>query len=114
MEKIFELAALYDFYGALLNEHQQRILEDYVMNNLSMSEIAEEEGTSRQAVHDLIKRAEKMLSDYEEKLKLIAKFHSVKDNVSKIHSCADRMTNAADQELASEIIRISDEILDEL
>ena len=59
---------LYDFYGELLNEHQKEIYEDVVFNDMSPSEIAREEGISRQGVHDLIKRCDKILKDYEEKL----------------------------------------------
>ena len=114
MEKIFEIATLYDFYGELLNDHQKRILEDYVMNNLSLSEIAEEEGTSRQAVHDLVKRAEKSLLDYEERLHLVAKFNSVKINVSKINELTGKLENPEEKDVVDRIKKLSDEILDEL
>ena len=53
MEKIVEQGLLYDFYGELLTEHQRRIYEDMVFNDLSPSEIAKEQGISRQSVHDL-------------------------------------------------------------
>ena len=52
---------LYDFYGELLNEHQKEIYEDVVFNDMSPSEIAREEGISRQGVHDLIKRCDNSL-----------------------------------------------------
>ena len=51
MEEKIEQAYLYDFYGELLNEHQRRIYEDFVFNDLSLGEIANEEGISRQGVH---------------------------------------------------------------
>ena len=54
MEEKIEQAYLYDFYGELLNEHQRRIYEDFVFNDLSLGEIANEEGISRQGVHDMI------------------------------------------------------------
>ena len=73
MEKIVEQGLLYDFYGELLNEHQRRIYEDAVMNDMSLSEIAQEAGISRQGVHDLIKRCDKTLEDYESRLHLIAR-----------------------------------------
>ena len=57
MERIVEQTLLYDFYGELLNEHQRGVYEDAVFNDLSLSEIADEYGISRQGVHDLIKRA---------------------------------------------------------
>ena len=59
MEKIVEQGLLYDFYGELLTEHQRRIYEDMVFNDLSPSEIAKEQGISRQSVHDLKKRCDK-------------------------------------------------------
>ncbi|MBO4808845.1 MAG: DNA-binding protein [Lachnospiraceae bacterium] len=71
MEKIVEQGLLYDYYGELLTEHQKKIYEDVVYNNLSLNEIAEDEGISKQGVHDLVKRCDKTLSEYEEKLKLI-------------------------------------------
>jgi predicted DNA-binding protein YlxM (UPF0122 family) len=55
---------LYEFYGDLLNEHQKKIYEDYVLNDLSLGEIAENEGITRQGVHDLVKRATNTLLEY--------------------------------------------------
>ena len=63
MEKIVEQGLLYDFYGELLTPHQRRIYEDAVLNDMSLSEIAEEQGISRQGVHDLIRRCDKTLKD---------------------------------------------------
>ena len=74
MEEKLEQTYLYDFYGELLNEHQRRIYEDFVFNDLSLGEIAGEEGISRQGVADMIKRCNKKLADYEQKLHLVRKF----------------------------------------
>ena len=71
MERIVEQTLLYDFYGELLNEHQRQIYTEAVFNDYSLSEIADEYGISRQGVHDLIKRVDKTLTEYEEKLHLI-------------------------------------------
>ena len=114
MEKIFEQAMLYDFYGELLNEHQKSIYEEYVLDNLSLSEIAEERGISRQGVHDLIKRADKTLNEYESKHQLIRKFMNIKDKVNRINEISVEMTEGGDKERASRIISITNEILDEL
>ena len=76
MEEKLEQAYLYDFYGELLNEHQRQVYEDFVFNDLSLGEIASEEGISRQGVADLIKRCNKKLLDYEAKLHLVEKFMS--------------------------------------
>ena len=79
MEKKLEQAYLYDFYGELLNEHQRQVYEDFVFNDLSLGEIASEEGISRQGVADLIKRCNKKLLDYEAKLHLVEKVHVHKE-----------------------------------
>lgn len=110
MEKIFEQALLYDFYGELLNDHQKSIYEEYVLDNLSLSEIAESRGISRQGVHDLIKRADKTLNEYESKLQLIKKFLSIKSKVNDINELSRQISD----ERAIKIISITDEILDEL
>lgn len=56
MNEILKQALLYDFYGELLNEHQKEIYEQFVLEDLSLSEIAQGAGISRQGVHDLVKR----------------------------------------------------------
>ena len=68
---------LYDFYGALLTDHQREIYEEVVLNDYSLSEIAEDEGISRQGVHDMIKRCDKSLEEYESKLGLVTKFKEI-------------------------------------
>ena len=68
VEKIVVQGRLYDFYGELLTEHQRTVYEDAVYNDMSLSEIAAIQGISRQGVHDLIKRCDKILNDYEAKL----------------------------------------------
>ena len=84
MERIVEQNLLYDFYGELLNDHQKKIYEDAIYNDLSLSEIADEYGISRQGVHDLIKRVTKTLDGYEAKLHLIQKFLETKDEDVKV------------------------------
>lgn len=84
MEKIFEQVLLYDFYGELLTEHQRSIYEDAVYNDMSLGEIAEERGISRQGVHDLIRRCDKILQEYESKLHLVERFAKAKKQVGEI------------------------------
>lgn len=79
MEKFVTQALLYDFYGELLTEHQKRIYELVVLEDYSYSEIAKDEGISRQSVHDMIRRCDALLEGYEEKLQLIAKFLKTKE-----------------------------------
>lgn len=114
MEKIVEQAMLYDFYGELLGERQKSVFEEYVLDNLSLSEIAEELGISRQGVHDLIKRADKALNEYEAKLHLVSKFAAVKDKVNQIYAISGELAKEGNSELAVRISDIAGEIIDEL
>ena len=74
-EKNLRLASLLDFYGEVLSERKQEVLSLYYNEDLSLAEIAEEIGISRQGVRDLIKKAEDELSFLEEKLGLQKKFN---------------------------------------
>uniref|UniRef100_UPI0040563A0C YlxM family DNA-binding protein n=1 Tax=Agathobacter sp. TaxID=2021311 RepID=UPI0040563A0C len=114
MEQKIELAYLYDFYGELLNEHQRRIYEDFVFNDLSLGEIAAEEGISRQGVNDMVKRCSKKLMDYENKLHLVARFLAVKENVGQIHELAKQFKETQDTDILTDIENISNQILEEL
>ena len=69
--KVEYVSMLYDFYGSLLSDSQSEVMSMYHEDNLSLSEIAEELGQSRQAVHYTLKKAEKALNEYEEKLGLL-------------------------------------------
>lgn len=95
MDKIIERGLLFDFYGELLTPHQQKIYSEAVFNDLSYGELSEGLGISRQGIHDLIKRCDKQLLEYEEKLCLIAKFKRIKAEVIKIDSLVEEI-NAQD------------------
>ena len=114
MEEKIEQAYLYDFYGELLNEHQRRIYEDFVFNDLSLGEIANEEGISRQGVHDMIKRCTKSLEGYEEKLHLVERFWKTKEDVSKIRDLSLHYNKDCIAQTMEEIKQISGRILEEL
>lgn len=74
LEKLVRLSLLFDFYGPLLTEKQQQAIELYYHHDLSLAEIADRFGISRQAVYDLLRRAEAALEEYESKLHLIQRF----------------------------------------
>ena len=114
LEKLVELSLLYDFYGALLKEQKREIFEDYVLNDLSLGEIAGDRGISRQGVHDSIKRCSRELFEYEERLGLIEKFNRIKDKVGEIHKNASTLSFTTQTRELEEIVRLSDEILEEL
>ncbi|MDD3403167.1 MAG: YlxM family DNA-binding protein [Hespellia sp.] len=110
MNEILEEALLYDFYGELLTEHQKSIYEQYVLEDYSLSEIAAEEGISRQGVHDLVKRCQKILTGYEEKLHLVDKFLAIRKNVHQI----EELLQGYEGKNADEILSITQKILEEL
>ncbi len=113
MEKIGQQVFLYDFYGELLTDHQKMVYEDVVLNDMSLSEIAEEFGISRQGVHDLVKRCDKLLAGYEEKLHLVEKFRQTRKDVEAIRALTAE-TDRTPAELLSEIRIITDRLIDEL
>ena len=97
MDKILEQTLLYDFYGELLTDHQKQIYEDVVLNDYSFSEVVEEKGISRQGVHDLIKRCNKILQEYESKLHLVEKFVIIKEQIEEMEKSL-RETEEPDKE----------------
>ena len=97
MDKILEQTLLYDFYGELLTGHQKQIYEDVVLNDYSFSEVAEEQGISRQGVHDLVKRCNKILQEYESKLHLVEKFVTIKEQIEEMEKSL-RETEEPDKE----------------
>ena len=84
MNRIYEQTMLFDFYGELLTEHQRAVYTDALYNDMSLGEIAEERGISRQGVHDMIKRCDKILLGYEKKLHLVERFVKEKAAVKEI------------------------------
>ena len=112
MEDIVMQGLLYDFYGELLTEHQRNIYEDAIFNDLSLGEIAEVKGISRQGVHDLIKRCDKTLQVYESKLHLIRKFQQTKEKVARIHELTKNYIETGNMDCIREIENISSEIID--
>ena len=120
MDKLYEHTMLFDFYGELLTEHQRKIYEDAVYNDLSLSEIAEEQGISRQGVHDLIKRCNRILQDYESKLHLVERFAQAKRTVEEIKELTSCITaEGSDRESVlhgnmQKIADLSAQLLDEL
>ena len=119
MEKIVEQGLLYDFYGELLTEHQRKVYEDSVYNDLSLSEIAEDMGISRQGVHDLIKRCDHALWEYEEKLHLVRKFLTIKEKMQNIKVTVDVLCDGSIEADKKEILlqsikELSEEVLKEL
>lgn len=114
LQEMMELSRLFDFYGELLGEHKKQIFEDYVQNDLSLSEIADETGLSRQGVHDVIKRCSKKLREYEEKLCLVKKFDLTKQRVNQIKIISEEIRKTNDMSKIIELEQLSEDILNEL
>ena len=113
MERILEQTLLYDFYGELLTEHQRQVYEDVVLNDFSLSEVAAARGISRQGVHDLVRRCNKTLDEYEEKLHLIEKFIATKEKVHLIDRYANDYISSSDIDCIHKIQDIAKEIIEE-
>jgi predicted DNA-binding protein YlxM (UPF0122 family) len=117
MEKLDELvylSMLFDFYGELLSDHKKRIFEDYILNDLSLSEIASEMNISRQGVHDIVKRCTIELKNYEEALSLMKKFTSIKQKLTTIKELCIEIPNIGDIDKTHLIETLADDILKEL
>lgn len=114
VDKILEQTLLFDFYGELLTEHQKEIYERFVTEDLSLGEIAEEAGISRQGVHDLIRRCNQALKGYEEKLHLVEKFLAVREKVERIDRLLEEYPREDSDELIQSIRRIAGEIIEEM
>lgn len=109
MEKIEERNLLYDFYGELLTDHQKKIYEDSAYGDLSLSELADTYEISRQGIHDLLKRCDRQLLSYENKLHLIERFMKIKELTGKIREQA--LSGGQDPGL---IVSLTDEIMEQL
>ncbi len=83
-DKMLQVNLLYDFYGQLLTNKQQEVVQLYYNNDYSLGEISEQLNVSRQAVYDTIKRTEKVLFEYEDKLGLVEKFINTQKDIEKI------------------------------
>lgn len=114
MEPKVRQAYLYDFYGELLNEHQRKIFEAFVFDDLSLGEIAGEQDISRQAVFDLVKRSTKKLEEYENKLHLLKRFLELREKAVSIQQRAAAYEQSHEERLLAEIKQISGEIIEGL
>jgi len=117
LDEILRTTLLFDFYGELLTQKQKTIFELFHLNDLSLTEIGCELNISRQAVRDQLKRTEKILFDYEEKLRLVEKFTEQKSSVKKIKELVEKIEKEHTLDILAinkieEIKKIADEILD--
>ncbi|NBK77933.1 DNA-binding protein [bacterium D16-76] len=88
MAKDLKISYLLDFYGDMLTEKQQEVIDAYYNEDLSLAEIAEDWGITRQGVRDAIKRAEQQLTEMEERLGLARRFQGIQGALAAICDCA--------------------------
>ena len=93
----YRMAMLYDFYGDLLTDRQKEFYDLYYNEDLSLAEIAENYGISRQGVRDVIVRAEAAMTEIEDKTHLIRRFFRMQDELTAIDAAADRLLDAVRQ-----------------
>lgn len=108
LARTVEMAYLLDFYGPLLTERQRRLCDLYWSHDWSLSEIAEDAGVSRQAVHDLLRRATAALQGYEEKLGLYRRFRQQQEQLREVEQALERGTPegvAAARELLQQLLQ---------
>ena len=106
--KDLNIGFLLDFYGDILTERRRDALDFYYNNDMSLSEIAEEMGISRQGVRDLIKKAEEELFFYEEKLGLAKKFDDAQNHAKRaLELC---QTGADREEIQKEVLLLLEDV----
>ncbi len=91
MAKNLDMIMLLDFYGDMLTEKQRDFISYYYNDDLSLAEIAENVGITRQGVRDAIKRAESLLIEMEERVGFVARFEQIKNGLDKISKKAGKI-----------------------
>ena len=111
MDKKVEISMLCQIYGKLLTENQFNVLDNYYNLDLSLSEIAENEGITRQAVRDIIKKGENKLFEFEEKLGIMKKEMKQEEKIANILSELTKIqTKFTDEQIAEILEHIKSEL----
>lgn len=111
MEKNVEISILYQLYGNLLSQKQFEFIDDYYNNDLSLSEIAENHNITRQAVRDIIKKGEKKLFEYEEKLMFMKRMLNQEKRIEKALSELTKIQkDSSDKQVVSVLESIKKEL----
>lgn len=111
MEKKVQIGMLFGIYGNLLTTRQQNILNDYANADLSLTEIAENNGITRQAVNDIVKKGESKLLEYEQKLGIMKK---TLDQEKQIQNILFELSKITDDSSDKKIERILNSVRKEL
>ena len=111
MDKNVKVSILCDLYGKLLTKKQFEFLDDYYNNDLSLSEIAENNNITRQAVRDIIKKGEKKLFEYEEKLLFMKRMSNQEKTIEQVLSELTKIQkNSSDKKVAHILETIKKEL----
>ena len=111
MEEKVQISMLCQLYGKLLTKKQYEFIDDYYNNDLSLSEIAENNGITRQAVRDIIKKGEKKLFEYEEKLMFMKRTLNQEKKIEKaLYELTKIQKNYSDKQIASVLESIKKEL----
>ena len=104
MEKIVKVAQLYDMYGALLNEKQRDVINCYYNEDLSLQEIADNDGRSKQAISDMINRSVDKLFEFENELSLLKSKTELKASLFEIRELIESSNNKEAIEMLNIVI----------
>lgn len=99
----YRMTMLYDFYGELLTDRQREFFDLYYNEDLSLAEIAENAGISRQGVRDVIVRAEAVLTELEDKTGLIKRFHTMRAQLEQVRQDAERVAELSARQDSAEL-----------
>ena len=102
----YRMALLFDFYGDLLTDRQKEFYDLYYNEDLSLAEIAENYGITRQGVRDVIVLAEAYLTEIEDKTGLIRRFHTMQSQLREIADCIRQVTDLNDKRLGSDELEV--------
>lgn len=113
LEKSLFFSVLYDYYGNLLKENQAIVIDLYYNQDFSLGEIAEELNISRAGIHDTLKRAEKNLTEFEEKLSLHSKLEKINESAENIIEIINRIDDDKYSNELNSIRKEAEKILNE-
>lgn len=112
-DKAFHMTMLFDFYGDLLTDRQKEFFDLYYNEDLSLAEIAENAGITRQGVRDVLVRAEAILTELEEKTGIVARFLEMQRISAEIENAASQIMMINEERYASsDLLRLAQEIRD--
>lgn len=104
MEKLVQVARLFDTYGSLLNEKQKDVINCYYNEDLSLNEIAENNNKSKQAISDMIQRSVDKLFEFENELSLIKKKNKLRDDLSLLRELIESSNQSEAIDMIDEMI----------